>query len=260
MKKKQQQDSADYSADSVKILYEKYPYPSRTLSLVQLKEYSEFIFRRGCPRFSDFLILDAGCGTGELSNSLSFSNSVIGIDISSSSLSIARETAKKYNLSTQFFEKDMLTFSYPKKFQAIIALGSVHHTENPKKAFENLSSLLTTDGILVFGFYNKYTRIRLRLKQFLLYLLAGKNTEKRISLAQKLFPEKKNTAYYADKYAHPREHYFSVNQIAKWFKNENLEILSIYPFVQPSPFSFLTQLKLLLQKKNSFFIFIGRKK
>ncbi len=247
--------------DPVKELYEKYPYPSRNLSFAQLKEYKNFLFRRGCPRFSNSFVLDAGCGTGELSNSLSFDNKVIGIDISETSLKIAKKTAKKHNLKTKFLQRDMLSFTYPKKFDVIIALGSIHHTKNPKKAFQNLISCLKPKGIFVFGFYNPYTRFRLRIKQFILFLLAGNNPEKRISLAKKLFPNKyKNTSWFADKYAHPREHYFSVNKIAKWFKEQNLEILSIYPNIKPGLFSFIKQILLGINKGNAFFIFIGKKK
>lgn len=53
-------------------------------------------------------ILDLGCGTGKNTNYLqSLNNNLVGIDISKVALDIARERAKKLNLSTEYILGDI---------------------------------------------------------------------------------------------------------------------------------------------------------
>ena len=71
-------------------------------------------------------ILDMGCGTGGHALLLAERGyGVTGIDMSESMLSIAKEKARKANISVDLFEGDIREFNTAKKFDAIISMFAV---------------------------------------------------------------------------------------------------------------------------------------
>ncbi|MFQ6082591.1 MAG: class I SAM-dependent methyltransferase [Candidatus Aminicenantia bacterium] len=104
-------------------------------------------------------ILDAGCGTGIFT--IIFANKgakkVIGVDISEGSLNTGRELKEKFKLSNVEFQKDdMLNLSFKENtFDIVWAWGTIHHTEDPYKAMEELIRVLKKDGIFFMALYKK---------------------------------------------------------------------------------------------------------
>src|SRR3989344_8949493 len=91
-------------------------------------------------------ILDAGCGTGLLTQKLGFLGQVWGVDISVSALSFA----KKRGLSRlNRASIDSLPFS-GKKFDLITCVDVLYHTKvNDKKAIKEFCRVLKPGGTLV---------------------------------------------------------------------------------------------------------------
>jgi 2-polyprenyl-3-methyl-5-hydroxy-6-metoxy-1,4-benzoquinol methylase len=247
----------------VKKLYEKYPYPSRPRKTKkELCNYSNWILKI-LDKEQEFWkgkeILELGCGTGELANALVLCGArVNAIDFSNSSITKAKTLKQKLKLGKElkFEEKNILSFVSKKRFDVVIALGSLHHTVDARKGFLVAAGQCKTGGLVIVGLYNKYSRFRHRLKRFVLYLLGGKNIEKRISLGKKLFGGNYSKAWLGDKYGQVHESYHSVNEILKWFNEEGIEFVTSKPkFELP----IVDELKWLIRKENAFFVMVGKK-
>ena len=173
----------------VKELYEKYPYPSRETitkeGAVYFAEWVAKIIKENKFFWKGKKLLELGCGTGELACGLALLGAnVIGIDFSENSIKKAKENAKKLDCTekTHFIIKDILEIKENElgEFDAVIALGSLHHTINAKKGFEIAIEHTKENGIVIIGLYNKYSRAKLRAKRALIKFFAGNNIEKRI--------------------------------------------------------------------------------
>lgn len=107
-------------------------------------------------------ILDAGCGTGTLTQLLSVNGyHMIGIDNSQDMLTIASE--KMYEMNTKditYSMQDMRDFALPKKVSAVVSIcDSVNYLESIddlKKFFICVKESLTEDGILIFDLKTQY--------------------------------------------------------------------------------------------------------
>jgi ubiquinone/menaquinone biosynthesis C-methylase UbiE len=268
----------------VKEFYSEFPYPSKEIdSQKNLFKNSKWITQLLGFNPNEFpensLILEAGCGTGEFSCGFALSNKskIIGIDLSVNSLNKAKNTAKKFKLNNvSFKEANVLALPFnDNSFDYVFSLGCIHHTENPKKAFKEISRVLKPNGFLVLGVYNKYGRFITRVKKFVLDLLHSKNDFTKIELANKLFYSNKKLTdkkkiWIADKYLHPNEFFHSISEVLKWFKENNIEYLNnsipkinlwnLNPYSNLNKLNyFLIQLNWFLQEK-SFFILVGKKK
>ena len=280
----------------VKELYEKYPYPSRNSvraeEIIYFAEWVARIFGETKSYWKGKTILELGCGTGELANALALCGArITAVDFSSSSIKKAKELSKKLKTSnkTHFLLKNILelnenSFSEDKnskkhtKFDAVIALGSLHHTIDALKGFQIGCKFAKPNGIVVIGLYNKYARFRHIIRRSFLRVLAGNDIEKRIHFGEKLFGAKEgiekskgkqkslmgDNSYYAkegkswaaDKYGQVHESYHSVGQVLHWFSEEGIEFIASKPeFEKP----IIDELKWLIEKKGAFFVMTGKK-
>lgn len=108
-------------------------------------------------------ILDAGCGNGRVTKLLRDNSDVdqteiIGIDL------VAHRVAEK-NLkgdkNTLFYKKDLLgNLKDIGTFDFIYSQEVLHHTKDPKKAFENLVDLLDNNGEIAIYVYKEKAPIR----------------------------------------------------------------------------------------------------
>ena len=253
----------------VKELYEKYPYPSRIDSTDEkLKSFALWAAKtinEDNSFWKDKEILELGCGTGELSVGLALCGAkVTAIDFSNSSIKKATQLAEKKFEATkekpEYFLKNILELKeneFKKKFDIVIALGSLHHTIDAKKGFKIGCNQLKENGIIIIGLYNKYSRARHRVKRIIVRLIAGNNIEKRIKLGEFFFNKKTPKERIADKFGQVHESYHSIREIQKWFREQNIEFISSKPlFTTP----IVDELRWLIQKKNAFFVMSGKLK
>ena len=92
-------------------------------------------------------VLDAGCGTGELTYLVAKSKAkkVVGVDYSEEAIVVARNN---YRLPNLFFEK-MDLGSVVEKFDVVVSLGTLEHLNDPLGALRKLKNLLRPGGSLV---------------------------------------------------------------------------------------------------------------
>lgn len=111
-------------------------------------------------------ILNAGCGSGELSFLLaSLGHTVIGIDPTPEYIDLARKFAKKKNIENCSFQVSTIEeFTGEGGFDVVIATDVLEHIEDDSFAANKLISLLSTGGLLVitvpalqalFGFHDE---------------------------------------------------------------------------------------------------------
>ncbi len=251
----------------VKELYEKYPYPSRIDSTEEkLKSFALWtarIINKDNSFWDGKEVLELGCGTGELSVGLALCKAnVTAVDFSNSSIKKARALAEKRcnkNKPTYFLKNilELTENEFGKKFDIVIALGSLHHTIDAKRGFEIGCKQLKENGIIIIGLYNKYSRARHRVKRILVRLIAGNDIEKRIKLGELFYNKKTPKERIADKFGQVHESYHSISEIQKWFKEQNLEFIGSKPEYKTPR---IDEIKWLIQRKNAFFVMSAKKK
>jgi 2-polyprenyl-3-methyl-5-hydroxy-6-metoxy-1,4-benzoquinol methylase len=176
-------------------------------------------------------VLDAGCGTGDLSFWVSKKGATVtGIDISEKAIQIARKRMKG-----RFVVSDIADMKGT--YDMVMCVGVLHHNKNPGKLFSKLAGLTKKGGRIVIGVYYKYGRIRHKLKRFFVHLLAGPEVKRRVETAYQLFYRdlwkiRKNVpklarqvdVIIADQFAHPIESSHSKSEIRKWFTDNGVEL------------------------------------
>ena len=229
-------------------------------------------------------VLEVGCGTGQLSLFLSrYQRQIFSIDLAIKSLELGENFRKKNNIENLFFLRmNVFNLFFMKEFfDVIISNGVLHHTENPKLAFIELTKYLKKGGYIVIGLYHRYGRIYKKITQFLINTFGNsfKFLDKRT--LDKNLSKEKQFAWFMDQYKNPKESTHTFKEVIKWFSSSDIEFISSIPFSFPNH-SLLEQ-KLFKKNKNNlklkislseiiqcfspqqikeggFFVMIGRKK
>lgn len=251
----------------IKEFYNKYQYPKANHYTSNQKRTNKKIIL-GILRtaglkekdLKDKRILDAGCGTGE--KSIFFAKAgakeIVAIDFSKGQLEEARRKAKKEKIKNILFkEKDILKDDLTElgKFDIIVSLGVLHHTQDPKKAFALILGQIKQDGIIIIGLYHKYSRAKYRLHRFLLHNFVSRDPDKIIDFVYKInknIKAPKSTLY--DRYAVPHESYHTLREIKGWFKENQISLID-YKNIRNEKFEIAN----LFEKKTIFFV-SGKKK
>ncbi|MBT4352465.1 glycosyltransferase [archaeon] len=106
-------------------------------------------------------ILELGCGTGDLLNSLKPKKGV-GIDFSEEMVKIASKRFKKL----EFIKADVHNFKSKQKFDYIIISDSIGYFEDIEKVFENLKKNCTPRTRIIITYYNFFWEPLLKLSEF----------------------------------------------------------------------------------------------
>ena len=199
-------------------------------------------------------ILEAGCGTGQLSIALSrYARQIYGIDLSKGSLIEAKQFINSNDIkSVHLFRMNIFKLFFEENtFDVIISNGVLHHTYNPKLAFSKLVRVLKPGGIIVIGLYHRYGRIIQKIRQSAIKKFGDsfKFLDKRF---RDKISDKKKYAWFLDQYKNPSETTHTYLEVLNWFKVENIEFLSSIPF------DFNPENKLFQKReaKNRFEIFL----
>lgn len=130
-------------------------------------------------KFADFnawrgkRVLEIGCGIG--TDAVEFARAgadYTGIDISTASLSIAKDRFKVYNLHGNLLNLDATSDQLPQlgTFDLVYSFGVLHHYPNVNKVIDSISTMLSPNGKFKFMVYAehswKYAMIKKGLDQF----------------------------------------------------------------------------------------------
>ena len=229
----------DTETKKVTSFYQETPFPN-----YKEEDNKQTILEKGnknflAAQFKKFIgykksILEVGCGTGQLSIyfSIGTNNNVVALDPTIQSLNLAKKFADSNSISNIKFLNadifdDVLTDQY---FDFIWCNGVLHHTKDPYGAFKILIKSLKSKGYVLIGLYNKYGRLRTVIRRYL-YKLFGKKFLEKIdpTLKNLKFDENEKNAWIRDQYIHPIESLHTVDEVLKWFDENNIDFVSSIP-------------------------------
>ncbi len=220
----------------VRSFYEENPFPSYE----GLEEYGELVAKGNRNPFSvqlleaigfNKLVLECGCGTGQLSQYLQLNNNhALGIDMSLGSLGLAVEH-KKRNLLTRSNFCQMNIFELAIKdnsFDVVISHGVLHHTYDARKAFSRIVRKCKPGGIVMVGLYNKPSRLPTWIRSKLIRMVGPKID---YVVRNRIRDARKADIWIKDQYFNPHETWHSIDEVMGWFKENGVEFLNCSPSI-----------------------------
>jgi len=177
-------------------------------------------------------VLEIGCGTGWLSNSISFlyGASVVGIDFNPVAINIAQEVAKAMKLKTQFKVEDLFLYDPQTPFDMVISFGVLHHTNNCKLAIKRLCEKFTrSGGHVMIGLYHKYGRQPF-LDHFKEMKKRGATEEEMLArykvLQSHIKDETQLISWFRDQVLNPHETQHTLAEMILILQEANMELIS----------------------------------
>ena len=172
----------DKVTGKIKAFYEEHPFPNYD----GIEAYGDLV-RRGetNPFFKGLLdaigynklVLECGCGTGQLSHFLSLNNNhALGVDLSTSSLKLAVGHKARNNVERVGFVQ-MNIFDLAIKdgtFDVVISSGVLHHTKDARRAFASIVKKAKPGGLVVVGLYNWFARVPTWVRSKLVSWVGGR--------------------------------------------------------------------------------------
>ncbi len=109
--------------------------------------YDRIEVLKAIPSWKGKMVLDAGCGTGELAYLIAERGAkrVIGIDYSSDAIAVAKSAHQCPNL---LFQKTEIK-NVRGKFDAVVCLGTLEHMDDPLAILRRFKELLKPGGSLI---------------------------------------------------------------------------------------------------------------
>jgi len=206
----------------VKAFYEENPFPSYD----GLEDFGKLVHKGFQNPFSaelldavgfNKLVLECGCGTGQLSHFLQLNNNhVLGVDMSLASLKLAVDHKRRNALARCGFAQ-MNLFDLAIKdasFDVVIAHGVLHHTRDAKRAFMSVARKAKPGGIVMVGLYNWYARVPTWLRSKVIGTL-GPNID--FVVRRRIRDAEKARIWIADQYRNPHETWHSIDEVLGWF-------------------------------------------
>jgi SAM-dependent methyltransferase len=231
---------------------------------------------------SDALVLDAGSGTGQLTNFLGMDwrRRVIGADVCMNSLKLAKGFRDRFGIiNADFLQMNLYRPPFADaSMDVIISNGVLHHTADPEGGFRAIVTKLKPGGYILVGLYNWLGRLPTLWRRRLIEVFG----DRMAVLDRRLRGERLNTgrwaAWFRDQYRHPHESKHSMDEVLGWFERNGVQFLSSIPsigdvefdenepvFASHSPGTRLdrlsTEIEMLLSggTDGGLYIMIGRK-
>jgi 2-polyprenyl-3-methyl-5-hydroxy-6-metoxy-1,4-benzoquinol methylase len=180
-------------------------------------------------------ILEVGCGTGQLSIYFAIGNNnrIYALDPTLASIQLGNEFSKKNKIqNVKFINADIFDDIFKHEcFDFIWTNGVLHHTKDPKLAFDIISKYLKKNGYILVGLYNRFGRLRTLFRRFL-YKIFGKFIVMLLDpTLRKLKKGNDNQikSWIRDQYEHPVESLHTLDEVLKWFENNNIEYINSIP-------------------------------
>ena len=274
--------------DTVKQFYEQTPFPNyddfdnrETFATKARRGVFARLLDEQLPRPA--LVLEAGCGTGQLSNFLGmgWGRKVIGADLCLNSLRLAKSFRDRCSIENAHFVQ-MNLFRPPfadGTFDLVISNGVLHHTSDPEGGFHAIARKVKPGGYVIIGLYNWLGRLPTLWRRKMIETFG----ERWSMLDSRLRGGALNTgrwqAWYRDQYRHPHESSHSIDEVRRWFDRSAIDMVFAIPpvggerFTEETPLfqarppssrldHVLTELAMLLSggRDGGLYMMIGRKR
>ena len=175
-------------------------------------------------------VIEFGCGTGWLSNSMSYyyKKNITSVDFTKKAITLAENISNAMKLNIKFKHSDIFDYLDKNKYDLVVSLGVLHHTVDCRKAFEKVSSFIKPGGFLYVGLYHLYGR-----KPMLNFLQnhahwhgekAAYNLFKRMN--KDMTNEEHSYSWFRDQVLHPHETQHTLEELFNWIEEEGLTLKS----------------------------------
>jgi SAM-dependent methyltransferase len=230
------------------------------------------------------LVLEAGCGTGQLSNYLGLKKgrTVFGVDMCLNSLKLGQDFKTRNNADhVAFLQMNLFRPIFKhESFDLVISNGVLHHTADPYLAFETISRLVKKGGHIIVGLYSAHGRIFTCIRQSVFRLTGDRLKWLDPRIRNENINDTRKHAWFMDQYKNPHESLHTIDEVLGWFDRTGFEFVMSIPktgagdpftlnekLFEPAPRgsrtdNVLTQLGLIFKggTEGGFFIMIGKKK
>ena len=274
--------------DAIRAFYEETPFPNyddldSSWSLRQKAEKGVFARLLDEQIAHGAMILEVGCGTGQLSNFLGmrWGRAVFGTDICLNSLKLGQDFRQRNQISgVAFLQMNLFRPVFKAdSFDLVICNGVLHHTSDPFRGFRSISGLVKKGGFLIVGLYNTYGRMPTDIRRVLFKATKGRFTALDPRMRDRSLGEVRKRTWFADQYLNPHESKHTIGEVLRWFEQSGIQYVSSIPkcraFDRFSPEErlfevgdrgtrfdhFLVQSGMLLGggREGGFFMMIGRR-
>ncbi|MHC4447986.1 MAG: carbamoyltransferase C-terminal domain-containing protein, partial [Planctomycetota bacterium] len=227
----------DDVTEIVKAFYEETPFPNyddhdSVRSLIEKSRRGLYARRLDETIPYNSTILEAGCGTGQLSNFLGIScRQVIGSDMCLNSLKLGEAFRKEHGLNrVRFMQMNLFRPALqPEQFDVVICAGVLHHTADPYGGFKSLVPLVKPGGHIIIGLYNTYGRLLTDLRRQLFRLTNGRAKWIDPLLRRGGMSAGKRRAWFADQYRNPHESKHTFDEVLGWFDETGIDFVRGVP-------------------------------
>jgi SAM-dependent methyltransferase len=274
--------------DLVKSFYEDTPFPNyddldSRESLTRKAKHGVFarLLDEQLPRPA--MVLDAGCGTGQLSNflGLGWGRTVIGGDLCLNSLRLAKAFRDRYSIANaQFVQMNLFRPPFPDgTFDLVVSNGVLHHTSDPPGGFHAIARKVKPGGHVIVGLYNWLGRLPALWQRSLIERFGDRWALLDPRLRGTRLSSGRWTAWFRDQYRHPHQTRHSMSEVVGWFDRAGFDLLGSIPPVGGEEFSedtplftarprpgrldyFVTELEMLLSggRDGGLFMMVGRRR
>jgi 2-polyprenyl-3-methyl-5-hydroxy-6-metoxy-1,4-benzoquinol methylase/uncharacterized protein YbaR (Trm112 family) len=178
------------------------------------------------------LVLEVGCGTGQMSLYLARSDRlVIAADMTRASLLLGAGAAQRFGMDgVHFVETDLARPGLRTGvFDVVYCSGVLHHTPDPRMAFAQIVKLAKPGGTIVIGLYHAMARLPLRLRRAIAQITREKWIPGDPVLSDRTAEPERHEAWLRDQYRHPEEHRHTLGEVRWWFRENDVEYVRTFP-------------------------------
>ena len=249
----------DNNTERVKSFYKRNPFPGYKSTDNKISILKNGVKSLAFKKIKELFknknkILEIGSGTCQLSSffAIGTNNQICAFDATYESLNEGKKFCEKNQIKNiKFVQGNILKNNFKKNyFDLVLCNGVLHHTSDPYLGFKNSLYALKKGGIIVLGLYNKYGRFTTLLLR-LIYKIFGKKIVALIDPVTRNMKQelKEKEAWIEDQFNHPLEKSYSFGEIQKWFKENNISLLSSIPEATTLSFKDIKR-KNILDAKN----------
>jgi SAM-dependent methyltransferase len=157
----------DNVGEAVLSFYKALPFNMRADASMDAEVISRLdVVAESYPMLADYLapgkrVLEVGCGTGWLCNSMAFHYraDVTGLDFNAVATERARETARVLAVDARFVTGDFYQYVPDAPFDVVVSNGVLHHTHDAIAGLERLlSRCVVPGGVVLIGLYHLFGR------------------------------------------------------------------------------------------------------
>jgi len=253
----QWEGSREDVTERIKAFYEETPFPNYE----EFESISDLVQKAQRGVFARLLneqvpfntrVLEAGCGTGQLSNFLGVAHrTVFGTDMCLNSLKLGREFQRSNSLErVGFYQMNLFRPIFREQsFHLVICNGVLHHTGDPFAGFRSLAKLVKRGGYVIIGLYNTYGRLTTDFRRVVFNLLNDRLKFLDPRLRDVSVGDVRKMTWFKDQYKNPHESKHTIGQVLRWFDRTGFDFISSIP--QAKAFEGFTQNEQLFQVKPS---------